>query len=343
MRPTTRLAALSLFVYSATPLAHAADLAGSVRTVEGRPLPQIVLRVDGPSGSRTLITGPDGRFQTQDLRPGTYVVATDAPGFVVSPGLPVAVADVDVHLDLRLEPAPIREHVLVAATRGDAALSTLGVSASVLDREQIAERAPSSTLELLRDLPGIAVARTGGPGSQASAFVRGGESRFARILVDGVPVNQPGGAFDLGSALPLELERLEVVRGAASSLYGTDALAGVIHLVTRRAGPEPGLSVRAEAEGGSFAWRRFQGGTSGRAGAWDWNAGLARLDTDNEGPNSAFTETAGAASLGVGLGERSILRFVLRAEDSERGTPGPTAFGHPDLDATLTFESSIPL
>ena len=334
MRPSTRFAAaLSLFIALAAPPLRAGDLSGSVRTVDGRPLPQIVLVLDGPSGSRTLVTGPDGRYHAQDLRPGAYTVAIDAPGFVVSPDARVAVADAEVRLDLRLEPAPIREQVVVAATRGDAALSTLGMSVSVLDREQIAEREPSSLLPLLQDLPGIAVARTGGPGSQASAFVRGGESRFARILVDGVPVNQPGGGFDLGSALPLELDRLEVVRGAASSLYGTDALAGVIHLVTRRAGPEPGIGLRAEAEGGSFAWRRFQGGTSGRAGAWDWNAGLVRLDTDNDEPNSAFTETAAAASLGVGLGERSILRFVLRAEDSERGTPGPTAFGRPDLDA----------
>jgi len=336
MRPSTCFAAaVSLFIVIAAPPLRAGDLSGSVRTIDGQPLPQIVLVLDGPSGSRTLVTGPDGRYHARDLPPGAYTVAVDAPGFVVSPDARVAVAEAEVRLDLRLEPAPIREQVVVAATRGDAALSTLGVSVSVLDREQIAEREPSSVLHLLQDLPGIAVARTGGPGSQASAFVRGGESRFARILVDGVPVNQPGGGFDFGSALPLELERLEVVRGSASSLYGTDALAGVIHLVTRRAGPEPGIGLRAEAEGGSFAGRRFQGGTSGRAGAWDWNAGLVRLDTDNEAPNSAFTETAGAASLGVGLGERSILRFVLRAEDSERGTPGPTAFGRPDLDASF--------
>ena len=66
-------------------------------------------------------------------------------------------------------------------------------------------------------------------------FVRGGESRFARVLIDGVAVNQPGGAYDFGSALPFELERVEVVRGAASSLYGGDALAGVVSLETRRA------------------------------------------------------------------------------------------------------------
>jgi len=334
MRPPTRLAAaISLFILAAAPPSGAGEISGIVRTADGRPLAQIVLILDGPSGSRTLVTGPDGRYHAQDVRPGDYAVAIDAPGFVVSPDARIAIAETEVRLDLRLEPAPIREQVVVAATRGDAALSTLGVSVTILDHERIEEREPSSLLQLLQDVPGIAVARTGGPGSQASAFVRGGESRFARILVDGVPVNQPGGAFDFGSALPLELERLEVVRGAASSLYGTDALAGVIHLVTRRAGPEPGLGLRAEAEGGRFAWRRFQGGTSGRAGAWDWNAGLVRLDTDNEAPNSAFTETAGAASFGVGLGERSTLRFVVRAEDSERGTPGPTAFGRPDLDA----------
>ena len=232
---------------------------GSSAPSDGRPLPQIVLVLDGPSGSRTLVTGPDGRYRAQDLPPGDYPSRPDAPGFVVSPDARVAVADTEARLDLRLEPAPIREQVVVTATRGDAALSTLGVSVSVLDRERIAEREPSSVLQLLQDLPGIAVARTGGAGSQSSAFVRGGESRFARILVDGVPVNQPGGGFDFGSALPLELDRLEVVRGAASSLYGTDALAGVIHLVTRRAGPEPGVELRAEAEGGSFDWMPLPG------------------------------------------------------------------------------------
>ena len=336
MRPSARLAAaLSLLIAAAAPPLRAGDLSGSVQTIDGRPLPQIVLVLTGPAGSRTLVTGPDGRYRAADLAPGDYRVRPEAPGLSLATDARVLVTAAETSLDLRLEPAAIREQVVVTATRSDAAVSTLGVSVSVLDRERIEEREPSSVLQLLQDLPGIAVARTGGAGSQASAFVRGGESRFARILVDGVPVNQPGGGFDFGSALPLELDRLEVVRGAASSLYGTDALAGVIHLVTRRAGPEPGVGLRAEAEGGSFAWRRFHGGTSGRAGAWDWNAGLVRLDTDNEQPNSAFTETAGAASVGVGIGERSLLRFVLRAEDSERGTPGPTAFGRPDLDASF--------
>lgn len=333
MRPSTRFpAALCVFLLAAASL-DAGDLSGSVRTVEGTPVPHIVLVVEGPAGPRVVVTGPDGRYRLGDLPLGEYRVRPDAPGFILSPDARVMVDAVEAHLDLRLAPAPIREQLVVAATRGEAALSTLGTSVSVLDQEQIAAREPSSLLELLRDLPGIAVARTGGPGSQSSSFVRGGESRFARILVDGVPVNQPGGGFDFGSALPLELDRVEVVRGAASSLYGTDALAGVIHLVTRRADADDRLALRAEAEGGSFAWRRLTGGASGRAGRLDWNAGLVGLRTDNEAPNSAFEERAGAASLGWAVTERAAARLVLRAEDSERGTPGPTALGRPDLDA----------
>ena len=167
----------------------------------------------------------------------------------------------------------------------------------------------------------MATARTGGWGSQASAFVRGGESRYARVLIDGVPVNQPGGLYDFGSALPLELERVEVVRGAASSLYGTDALAGVVQLVTRRAEPGAAPGVDAEADGGELRLEaRRRPGPRGGPGAFDWNLGLLRLETDNEVPNSAFDETAAAASSGrARLGDASSLRLVLAVRGQHRG------------------------
>jgi outer membrane cobalamin receptor len=184
-------------------------------------------------------------------------------------------------------------------------------------------------------MPGTAVARAGGVGLQASAFVRGGNSNFARVLVDGVPANEPGGAYNFGTLVPLELERVEVARGAASSLYGTDALAGVIHLVTRRAAPGEAPSVRAEADGGSFAWRRGTLGTAGARGRLDWNLGALRQETDNEEPNSRLEETAWAGTLGARLGDASSLRLVVRGDDATVGTPGQTAFGRPDLDASL--------
>ena len=196
-----------------------------------------------------MTTGPDGSFRVDGLAAGEYAASVDAPGLELREAATVAVGAVGSpgsparasRLDLVLAPAPVTERVVVSATRGEATLSSLGVAADVLDRQRIDDRAAPSLLPLLQEVPGVATARAGQTGLQASVFVRGGESRYARVLVDGVPVNQPGGAFDFGTAVPFELERVEVVRGAASSLYGTDALAGVISLQTRRAraGREP--------------------------------------------------------------------------------------------------------
>jgi outer membrane cobalamin receptor len=231
--------------------------------------------------------------------------------------------------------------VVVSATRGEATLSSLGVAADVLDRERIDDRAAPSLLPLLQEVPGVATARTGQTGLQASVFVRGGESRYTRVLVDGVPVNQPGGAFDFGTALPFELEQVEVVRGAASSLYGTDALAGVISLQTRRARPGGGPSLRAEGEGGSYAWQRWLGATSGASGPLDWNAGVQRLTTDNGEPNSAFEQTSAALTAGAKLDAHTEARGVVRFDGATTGTPGPTAFGRPDLDASFEREDLV--
>lgn len=323
------------------------SIAGTVRTSDGRALPGVAVVLVGPTGDRRLATGPDGRFAVAGLAAGAYTASVDAPGLVLREPRSVAVGDSPgasagpSRLDLVLAPAPVTERVVVSATRGEAAQSSLGVATDVLDRERIDDRAAPSLLPLLQDVPGVATARAGQTGQQGSAFVRGGESRFARVMVDGVPVNQPGGAFDFGTALPFELETVEVVRGASSSLYGTDALAGVISLQTRRAGRGETPSVRAEGEGGSFAWQRFLGATSGRTGALDWNAGVQRLTTDNEAPNSRFEQTAAALSGGVAIDSRTEVRSVVRFDDGTVGTPGPTAFGRPDLDASFEREDLV--
>jgi outer membrane cobalamin receptor len=328
MRPFTRLA-VSLFVLTAVPL-RAGTLTGSVRTADGTPLPQVVLVADGPQ-RRTIVSGPEGRYRVE-LAAGEYALDADAPGLVVSGRRRVTVGDGETAFEVTLSPAPVRERVVVAATRSEAAASNLGIATDVLEGDAIAAREPSDLLHVLQQVPGVSVARTGGVGVQGSVFLRGGVSNFARVLVDGVPANEPGGAFDFGALAVLEVERIEVVRGAASSLYGTDALAGVLHLVTRRAGPGEARDLRLSGEGGSFDWQRYRAGTSGRAGRADWNAGLSRLTTDNEQPNSAFRQTAGAASAGFESGPTS-LRIAARGEASEVGTPGQTAFARPDLDA----------
>jgi len=337
MKPLTPFLLLASLSYAD----QTGSLSGSVRTREGAPLPHLVLMVSGPAGNRPVVTGLEGRYRAEGLPPGDYTVNIDQPGFALDSPARADVGDGPASLDLVVSHVPVREQVVVSATRSEVPLSTLGIAVGVLDRQRIADRQASALLPLLQDLPGVSVARTGPPGAQGSTFVRGGASNSARVLVDGVPANEPGGAYNFGTALPLELERVEVVRGAASSLYGTDALAGVIHVVTRRADEGERAGVHAEAEGGSFDWWRGAGGASGRSGPFDWNAGLARLETDNETPNSAFAETAGALSAGASLGEATALRLTFRGENTDAGTPGQTAFGRPDEDASFERDAFV--
>jgi len=325
----------------AAPAAALGAITGAVRTSDGLPLPGVAVVLEGPASQRRVTTGPDGWYRAAALPAGAYSLRVDAPGLALRGTATVTVGASEARHDLVLSPAPVAERVVVSATRGEATLSTLGTSATVLEREAIDDRAAASLLPLLQDVAGVATARSGQTGQQGSVFIRGGESRYARVMIDGVPVNQPGGAYDFGTALPFELERIEIVRGAASSLYGTDALAGVVSLQTRRAAAGDAPTLRAEGEGGSFDWQRWLGATSGARGAFDWNLGAQRSTTDNEAPNSRFEQTAAALSVGLKLDGRTNARAVARFDDSSVGTPGPTAFGPPDRDASFAREDLV--
>ncbi len=336
------IAALTLITWAGLAVhAHAASVSGDVRTTDGRPLPHAVVTLKSASTSASALTGPEGGFRV-DLPPGSYAVALEAPGLVVTHPTALAVeATGATGVLIEAAAAPVREEVLVTATRSEALSSTLGMSVSVLDRQRLGDQDAATVLRAIEEVPGIAVARAGGVGPQASMFVRGGESRFAAVLVDGVPVNEPGGSINLGTLLPLEIEQVEVLRGAASSLYGTDALAGVVQVVTRTAGRYEEPNLHGTLEGGSFDSWRLQGATSGRRAGWDWNLGGQRIETANQEPNSDFRQTAGALALGRGLGERTSLRVVARADTSKAGVPGPTAFQRPDLDASYERTTAI--
>ncbi len=316
-------------------------LAGTVRTSDGRALPHVAVTVEGPSDAHRVTTGPDGVYRAGGLAAGDYTASVDAPGLVLEGTARARVDAGEVRLDLVLSPAPVRERVVVTAARGEATRSNLGVSTNVLDRERIEERAAPSLLPLLQEVPGTATARTGATGMQGSVFLRGGEARFAAVLIDGIPVNQPGGAFDWSAALPFDLERVEVVRGAASSLYGNDALAGVIQIVTRRARDGETPSLRGEAEAGDFEWQRYQAATTGARGGFDWNLGVQRLTTANAEPNSRFEQAAFAGSLGFRLGPQTPVRAVVRYDDGDVGTAGPTAYRRPDLDASFARKDAV--
>ncbi|MEO6223854.1 MAG: TonB-dependent receptor, partial [Vicinamibacterales bacterium] len=234
-------------------------------------------------------------------------------------------------LTLRL--APVRESVVVTATRGDAPTGQLAASVTVFDAAAIERRGDALVGDLLRQAPGVAVVQNGGQGNVTSVFVRGGESTDTKVLLDGIALNEPGGAFNFGGLSTGHLERVEFVRGAQSALFGSDATAGVVQLVSRRgfAGTRPRLS--AEFGGGGNGTGRGSATIAGGSSRWDYSLYGGRYESDNRSPNNRFDMTTVSLTAGGALSPTVTVRAVGRYEDGRAGTPGQTAFGRPDLDA----------
>lgn len=158
--------------------------------------------------------------------------------------------------------------VAITATRVQTRLGSAIPSVTVLDARALERAGVRDVAEALRTVPGVVIARSGGPGAQTSIFLRGGESDFVRILVDGVPMNDPGGAVDLASYTLDQVDRIEIVRGSGSVLYGTDAVAGVIQVLTR--GSNRPIEAEALVSAGGYGTRNGKislGFSNGRVSA----------------------------------------------------------------------------
>jgi len=141
------------------------------------------------------------------------------------------------------------EELVVVASRLPTENYKVGRSISVMEQEQINQLGYEYGADLFRFVPGVAVNRSGGYGGQAQLRIRGSEANHAVILIDGIDVSAAGsGEFDMSSLLSADIERIEVLRGPQSGLYGSNALGGVVNVITRR--PEQGLSIDAELETG---------------------------------------------------------------------------------------------
>jgi vitamin B12 transporter len=137
--------------------------------------------------------------------------------------------------------------VIITATRVPLSQANLPVAVTVITGEELRLRGITSVGDALTDLTSAYVAQAGSPGATTSLFLRGGESKYVKVLVDGVPANDPGGAYDFASLTTDNLERIEIVRGPASVLYGADAVTGVVHIITRRGVGAPRVEVDVRA------------------------------------------------------------------------------------------------
>ena len=145
---------------------------------------------------------------------------------------------------------PIMDETVVTATRTETPVRELGVSTTVITREEIEERQAVDAQDVLRTVPGFNISRTGGRGGTTSLFPRGGENNFTKVLIDGVSVNLGGGDFNFGALQTANFERVEIVRGPQSALYGSDAIGGVINFITKPGEGKP--SVQASTANGTY-------------------------------------------------------------------------------------------
>ncbi len=315
-------------------------LTGTVLDPNGAPLPRATVRLLEPGGhlAAETLTDVQGRFRFAGLAPGTYTLEVELTGFVRTTR---SVRSGEA-LELQLEVSPVRESVVVTATRTEAPTSQVGSSVTVLSGELLHARAAIIATDLLRTVPGLAIVQSGPPGAVTSVFARGGESDHNRVFVDGVPVNEPGGFFNFASLTPLNLNRIEVVRGPQSALFGSDALGSTIQLFTEKGTAEtqrPRLAF--SLEGGTHDARRGAAQIAGELGRFDYSAAAARFLTDNAEANSAFRTTTLSTNVGVTLDERTSLRLIARGNFSTAGTPGQTAFFEPNLDAFFRSRDGI--
>ncbi|HYV97912.1 MAG TPA: TonB-dependent receptor, partial [Gemmatimonadaceae bacterium] len=176
--------------------------------------------------------------------------------------------------------------VAVTATRSELPAKSQPISVTVFDRAAINASGARDVADLLRLVPGASVVSSGSFGSQTALFMRGGESDYVQVLVDGVPLNTPGGAYDFGQLTLDNIERVEVVRGPASVLYGSDAVSGVVQIFTRTGSRSPGLT--GHVGGGTYGtWDYGLGAIGGRA-RLQWSLDATRHLTNGIYPFNSF-------------------------------------------------------
>lgn len=247
-------------------------------------------------------------------------IAAVAVAFVCFFKPPLLLAQDAVSSTSDVESEAEAEPVIVSATRTDIPLDQSPASASVIDSQELEQKQIERVSDALREVPGLSVVQTGSPGQLTSVFTRGLRSEHTQVLLDGVPINQGlQGAFNFADLTTDDIDRIEIVRGPQSTIYGPRALAGVIQIFTKQGEGEPGITLTGE--GGSYDTFREALQSDGKIDNFDYSLGASRLDTDNARPNNQYRNTASIANVGWSPNEQLRLSSLFTYSISDIGLP----------------------
>jgi len=210
--------------------------------------------------------------------------------------------------------------IVVTPTRLPMPADAVVSSVTVITGDDLRSRGVRFVQDALREVPGAAVVQVGSFGGVSSLFLRGGESDYVKVLIDGVPANQPGGAFNWANLTTDNVDRIEIMRGPGSVIYGSDAVSGVVQIFTRRG--EGGFSVEGGAEAGSFGTLNGHGGVLGGTPRFTYSADAGRFDSDGTYPfNNDYGNTAFSGSVRGLPDSRTDASLSARFTDSRYHFP----------------------
>lgn len=259
-----------------------------------------------------------------------FSVDTSAPLSVevLAPGFAAAQTNIEESSStaiVALQVAGASETVVVIATRTAAPEQQTASSVSLLTGEQITTMLPVAFSDAIRFLPGAVVNVSGQRGGLGSLFVRGGDSRYNKVVIDGVPVNEPGGTFDFGTVPLVEADRVEFQRGAQSTLYGSDAMTSVVQVFSR-SGATTVPELRFGADGGNFGTAHGFASLAGARSRFDYNAFADQFQTNGQGPNAEYWNALQGGNVGVQINPTILFRVRARHSNRRTGVPGEWSF-----------------
>ncbi len=251
---------------------------------------------------------------------GSIQIKILAPGFAEE-----TITNPENQTVVRLRLATASETVVVSATRTPVPGEAAGADVSNLTGAQLTTMQPVAANDAVRFLPGAVINTAGQTGGLASLFVRGGESNYNKVIVDGVTINEPGGTFDFGTLSLAQADRVEFVRGAQSTLYGSDAMTSVVQVWTRTGSTRtPELSLAAD--GGNFDTASGHASLAGARGIFDYNFFGDQFDTDGFGVNDAYSDSLEGVNVGAQVNNKTALRVRFRHSNSHTELPGEWNF-----------------
>ncbi len=319
-------AGILLFCLSCSAAPTAAKLTGRIADPSGAPIAgaQVSAReVNGPGNYQTT-TSADGTYALA-LPPGRYRVRIADTAFAAVTRTIAIAAGAPARWSPQLPLRPLAATVTVTAGAQPLPLADATGLVDVVTAREIGQRHQLWLAPLLASLPGLSLEQLGPEGGITSLFMDGGNSNFTKVLVDGTPVNEPGGNVDFSNYTLDNVEKIEVVHGATSALFGSDAMVGVIQIFTRR-GATRRPEIDFHADGGNFSTWHAGGDVSGLLGKLDYSAGIDSIATQGQGPNDRFRDNSLSGDFGWHFSPANSLRLALRSSASDAGVAGQTLF-----------------